>query len=306
MVPGPAAVTFCVLVREDRFGLRPDAPVSAGLGLAFALLIGVAGPLVSVAALVAAILMGRHWREALPLWFLAAGSWHTPGRPLHFKHQMARQGVMGVNTVNSGTQATQVLRIAEEHGLVRSSDLTRQKIPRATLMRLVRAGRLKQIARGVYALPDQPLSAQHSLAEIAARSSHGVLCLLTALHFHKITRRPSNAIWLAIPNKARAPKDDHPPLCVVRFSGASLTEGVESYVIDGVTTRVYSVAKTVADCFKFRHKVGLDVAVGALRKCLRNGRASREELWHYAQVCRVTEVMLPYLEHAAMRPPGRE
>ena len=217
---------------------------------------------------------------------------------------MARQGVMGLSTVSADTQATQVLRIAEERGLVRSRELTRQKIARSTLMRLVRAGRLKQIARGVYALPDQPLSSQHSLAEAAARSSHGVLCLLTALHFHGITRRPPDAIWLAIPNKARAPKDDH-PLCVVRFSGASLTEGVENYVIDGVAVRVYSVAKTVADCFKFRHKVGLDVAVDALRYCFRNGRASREELRHYAQVCRVTELMRPYLEHAAMRPPDR-
>jgi predicted transcriptional regulator of viral defense system len=91
----------------------------------------------------------------------------------------------------------------------------------------------------------------------------------------------------------------------VRFSGASLTEGVESYVIDGVTIRVYCVAKTVADCFKFRQKVGLDLAVEALRKCFRNGRASREELWHYARVCRVTEVMRPYLERAAMRPRAR-
>jgi len=203
--------------------------------------------------------------------------------------------------VSSDTQATQVLRIAEERGLVHSRELTRQKIARATLMRLVRAGRLKQIARGVYALPDKRLSRQHSLAQVAARSSHGVLCLLTALHFHKITRRPPDAVWLAIPNKARAPKDDHPPLCVVRFSGASLTEGVESYVIDGVAIRVYSVAKTVADCFKFRHKVGLEVAIDALRKYCHDGHASREELWHYAQVCRVTEVMRPYLEHAAAR-----
>jgi predicted transcriptional regulator of viral defense system len=102
--------------------------------------------------------------------------------------------------VSSDTQATQVLRIAEEHGLVHSRDLTRQMIARATLMRLVRAGRLKQIARGVYALPDRPLSRQHSLAGVAKLA--GVLCL-TALHFHKITKA-SDAVWLAIPNKARA------------------------------------------------------------------------------------------------------
>jgi predicted transcriptional regulator of viral defense system len=193
------------------------------------------------------------------------------------------------------TQAMQVLRIVEERGLVRSRDLTARLIPRATLMRLVRAGRLKQAARGMYVLPDQPLSRQHSLAEVAARSSRGVFCLLTALRFHKIMIPSSEAIWLAIPNKARAPKGGHPPLQIVRFSGAALAEGVEQHVIDGVPIRVYSVAKTVADCFKFRNKVGLDVAIEALRKGRRQGLATTNDLRHYARICRVTELMGPYL-----------
>ena len=194
------------------------------------------------------------------------------------------------------TQSMQVLRIVEERGLVRSSDLTARQIPRATLMRLVRAGRLEQVARGVYARPGQPLSRQHPLAEVAARSSRGVFCLLTALRFHKISIPSSDTIWLAIPNKARAPSGDHPPLTVVRFSGAALAEGVEQHVIDGVTIRVYSVAKTVADCFKFRRKVGLDLALEALRKSRRQGLATIDELRHYARICRVTEVMRPYLD----------
>lgn len=197
--------------------------------------------------------------------------------------------------VNADTHATQVLRIAAERGLVRSCDVTAAGIPRATLMRLVRAGRLKQIARGLYALPDQPLSGQHSLAEVAARSSRGVFCLLTALHFHHVTTRSPREIWLAVPNKARAPRGDHPPLQVVRFSGAALAEGVEHYVVDGVTIRVYSVAKTVADCFKFRSRVGLDLARRALRESRRRKLATLDDLWRYAQVCRVTEVMRPYL-----------
>jgi len=197
--------------------------------------------------------------------------------------------------MTADTQAMQVLRIVEERGLVRSRDLTAAQIPRATLMRLVRTGRLKQVARGLYALPDQPLSRQHSLAEVAARSSRGVFCLLTALRFHKITTPSTDAIWLAIPNKARAPGSDHPPLRVLRFSGAALTEGVEQHVIDGVTIRVYSVAKTVADCFKFRDRIGLDVALEALRKSRRQGLVSTNDLWHYARICRVTEVMRPYL-----------
>ena len=194
------------------------------------------------------------------------------------------------------TQSTQVLRIVEEHGLVRSSDLTARQIPRATLLRLVRAGRLKQVARGVYALPDQPLSRQHPLAEVAARSSRGVFCLLTALRFHGIRIPSPDAIWLAIPNKARAPRSAHPPLRVVRFSGAALAEGVEQHVIDGVAIRVYSVAKTVADCFKFRNQVGLEVALEALRRSRRRGLATTEDLRRYARVCRVTEAMRPYLD----------
>jgi predicted transcriptional regulator of viral defense system len=198
--------------------------------------------------------------------------------------------------MTSDTQATQVLRIVQERGLVRSRDLTARQIPRATLMRLVRAGQLKQAARGLYVLPDQVLSRQHSLAEVAARSSRGVFCLHTALRFHKIRISSSGEIWLAIPNRARAPSSDDPPLRVVRFSGAALTEGVEQHVIDGVAIRVYSAAKTVADCFKFRNKVGLDVALEALRKSRRQGLATTNDLRHYARICRVTEVMGPYLD----------
>jgi predicted transcriptional regulator of viral defense system len=198
--------------------------------------------------------------------------------------------------VNVDSHATQVLRLVEAHGSVRSSDLTARQIPRAILMRLVRAGRLQQVARGLYALPGQRLSRQHPLAEIAARSSRGVFCMLTALRFHGIRISSSEEIWLAIPNKSRAPGSDDPPLRVVRFSGPALTEGVEQYAIDGVTVRVYSVAKSVADCFKFRNQVGLEVAVAALQKSRRKGLVSLQELHHYAQVCHVTGVMGQYLE----------
>lgn len=200
--------------------------------------------------------------------------------------------------MGADTEATQVFRIVAERGLVRSRDLTERGIARATLMRLVRAGRLKQIARGLYALPDQPLSRQHLLAEVAARSSRGVLCLLTALHFHGMLQKAPEAVWLAIPNRGRAPKGDAPPLHIVRFSGGALTEGVEHYVIDGVVVRVYSVAKTVADCFKFRRIIGLDAAVDALRMAVRDERAGPNELEHYARVCRVSEVMRPHLDAA--------
>lgn len=197
------------------------------------------------------------------------------------------------------THATRVLAMAGERGQVRSRDLTEAGIPRAELMRLVRSGRLKQVARGLYALPAQPFSALHPLAEVAARSSRGVFCLLTALHFHQLLRHSPAEIWLAIPNKARAPVSGATPLRVVRFSGPALTEGVQHYVVDGVPIRVYSAAKTIADCFKFRRLVGTQAAEHALHEAVRRGLARPDELRHCAEVCRVVEIMRPLLERAA-------
>ena len=198
--------------------------------------------------------------------------------------------------MSATTHAQRILRLASRRGLLRARDLTRDHIPRATLTRLVDKGQLTQVARGLYALPRQTRSGQHQLAEIAARSPQSVFCLLTALRFHRLTTQSPHEIWLAIPNKAHAPKLDYPLLRIVRFSGSSLTEGVESHTVDGMPIRVYSVAKTVADCFKYRNKIGLDVALEALRECRREKRASNDELWRYARLCRVANVMRPYLE----------
>ena len=189
-----------------------------------------------------------------------------------------------------------VLRLAGQRGLVRARDLARHQIPRATLSRLVASGRLVQISRGLYALPKHSRSEQHQLAEIAARSPHCVFCLLTALRFHELTTQAPHEIWLAIPNKARPPRLDYPLLRVVRFSGQALTKGIDTHVVDGVTVRMYSVAKTVADCFKFRNKIGMDVALEALRESRREKRATNDELWRYAKICRVANVMRPYME----------
>ena len=198
--------------------------------------------------------------------------------------------------MSATTHAQRILRLASRRGLLRARDLARDHIPRATLSRLVASGQLTQVSRGLYALPRQTRSGQHQLAQIAARSPLGVFCLLTALRFHQLTTQSPHEVWLAIPNKAHAPKLDYPPLRIVRFSGSSLTAGIESHKVDGALIRVYSVAKTVADCFKYRNKIGLDVALEALRECRREKRASNDELWHYARLCRVANVMRPYLE----------
>lgn len=198
--------------------------------------------------------------------------------------------------MSATTHGRRILRLASRRGLLRARDLARDRIPRATLSRLVESGQLTQVSRGLYALPGQTRSGHHQLAEVAARSRMGVFCLLTALRFHELTTQSPHEIWLAIPNKAHAPKLDYPPLRIVRFSGPSLTKGIESHTVDGARIRVYSVAKTVADCFKYRNKIGLDVALEALRECRREKRASNDQLWHYARLCRVANVMRPYLE----------
>ena len=160
----------------------------------------------------------------------------------------------------------------------------------------MRQGRLQRVGRGLYALPDRRVSEHNALAEVARKYPQAIVCLLSALRFHDLTTQSPFEVWLAIPNKARAPKVDYPPLRIVRFSGAVLTRGVEDHVIDGVPVRVTSVARTVADCFKFRNKIGLDVALAALQEAWRAKRASMDELWRYATLCRVANVMRPYME----------
>lgn len=198
--------------------------------------------------------------------------------------------------VVTADNTARVLRLAAKRGLVRARDLAPEGIPRATLSRLVQSGRLSQVSRGIYALPGHTRSEQHQLAEIAVRSPQGVFCLLTALRFHRLTTQSPHEVWVAIPNKAHPPRLDYPPLRIVRFSGLALTQGVETHDVDGVAIRVYSVAKTVADCFKYRNKIGLDVALEALRECRRDKRATNDELWQAAKTCRVAGVMRPYME----------
>lgn len=189
-----------------------------------------------------------------------------------------------------------VLVLAAERGLIRPRDLTERGLPTVALTRLVRHGRLQRVGRGLYSLPDRPVSEHNALAEVARKHPQAIVCLLSALRFHDLTTQSPFEVWLAIPNKARAPKMDYPPLRIVRFSGAALTDGVEEHAIDGVPVRATSVARTVADCFKFRNKIGLDVALEALQEAWRAKRVSMDELWRYATLCRVTNVMRPYME----------
>jgi predicted transcriptional regulator of viral defense system len=181
-------------------------------------------------------------------------------------------------------------------GVFRPRDAARWGISRTAIQRLVEAGKVERLGRGLYAPVGVRVTEHHTLAEAAKRVPAGVVCLLSALSFHGMTTQNPHEVWVAIDVKAHKPTPDWPPIRIVRFSGEALTSGVETHVIEGVTVAITSRAKTVADCFKFRNKIGVDVAVEALREYLRKRGRSMDDLLEAAQVCRVSRVMQPYLE----------
>ncbi len=189
-----------------------------------------------------------------------------------------------------------VLALAKRKGILRVKDLHEAKIHPEYLRRLCTKGTLVRIGRGLYMAADAPPSANISLAQAARRVPRGIVCLLSALRFHEIGTANPFEVWIALARDVRRPRVEYPPLRIMRFSGKALEEGVEHHRIDSIQVRVYGPAKTVADCFKYRNKIGLDVAIEALRECLRARKSTRDQLWQYAKVCRVTEVMRPYLE----------
>lgn len=194
------------------------------------------------------------------------------------------------------TQRDQVLALARFRGVLRPRDLKEHGLPREVLLRLEKDGLLERRARGLY-VPTSIERGEHEMLTLAAaRAPHGVICLLSALRFHDLTTQNPFEIWLAIDRNARPPNEPGLPLHIVRFSGEALIAGVEQHEIDGVSVQVYTPAKTVADCFKYRRKIGLDVALEALREYLSSSGRSMDELWRYAGICRVQNVMRPYLE----------
>lgn len=198
------------------------------------------------------------------------------------------------------SHADLILDLAKSNGLLRSRDVAAVGASRAALASLTDQGRLLKVGRGLYVLPGQQGTEHDTFVEVSARNNHGVICLLSALRFHELTTQQSSDVWLAIPHKAHAPRFDYPPLRIVRMSGKSMTEGVELADVAGTQVRVFGVAKTVADCFKFRNKIGLDVALEALREAWSDKRVTMDELWRFAEICRVGNVMRPYLEAIAV------
>lgn len=199
----------------------------------------------------------------------------------------------------SPTHEQTILKLVRQRPLLRARDLAGMAVPTAVLGRLVGAGKLERVGRGVYSLPGRPVTEFRSLAEVALRAPQGVVCLLSALRLHGIGTQAPFEVWLAIPKNLPLPRFDQPALRAVRMSGAALTEGIEERKIEGVNVRVFGAAKTVADCFKYRNKIGIDVALEALREGWSQKKFRMDELWHYATINRVANVMRPYLESIA-------
>jgi predicted transcriptional regulator of viral defense system len=187
------------------------------------------------------------------------------------------------------------LVLAQAKGLVRAGELAQLGAAGEKLQQMLRSGVLVRVSRGLYAAPDRAITEHDQLAQLAIKYPHMVFCLLTALQIHGLTTQAPHEVWVGISSKARAPAVSYPPLHIVRFTDPGL--GIEQKSIGGIVQiSVTSVAKTVADCFKFRNKIGLDIAIEGLRDAWRLKKVTMDELWEAAQLCRVSNVMRPYLE----------
>ena len=197
---------------------------------------------------------------------------------------------------SSNTHTNRVLDLAHQKGLLRASDLDAIGAPRIVLTRLTAAGLLDKVGRGLYRLPSHSGSEHEGLTAVATKVPQAVFCLLTALQFHELTTQLPRQIWIAMPRGSHVPRIGYPPIKMVQMTDEVYAAGIEEHLRDGVTLRVYGIAKTVVDCFKHRNKIGLDVALEALKEVRAKRTVTADDLWRYAKICRVTNVMRPYME----------
>jgi predicted transcriptional regulator of viral defense system len=194
------------------------------------------------------------------------------------------------------THSNRIIELARQKGIIRSLDLNDTGIPRAYLTRMVKTGRLEKTGRGIYQLPDIPQSENAGMEIIAAKIPQAVFCLLTALQFHQLTNQLPRQIWVTMPQGSHSPKITYPPITMIQCNSKHLEEGVEICRRNNRDFRIYNVEKTIVDCFKHRNKVGLDVALEALKEGLKRKNVTIDELWYFAKIARVTNVMRPYIE----------
>jgi predicted transcriptional regulator of viral defense system len=194
------------------------------------------------------------------------------------------------------SQSERLLTLVKSQGTIRTREAIALDIHPEYLRRLVQKGILLKSGRGMYTYIDAEISENHSLAVASHRVPRGIICLFSALQFHGIGTPAPFETWLAIDVNARTPNAESLPLRIVYMSGLALTTGIETHTIEGIAVQIFNPAKTIVDCFKYRHKIGLDVALEALRDVWESRRCSMDELWKYAKICRMSKVMRPYLE----------
>jgi predicted transcriptional regulator of viral defense system len=200
---------------------------------------------------------------------------------------------------STSAQRFRALDLLRARGMLRLKDFVAEGIGPETLARLVREEAVARPARGLYQLPDTQVDAAHTLAEAAMLVPKGVVCLTSALQYHELTLQMPSAVWMAIGRAAWRPKIDYPPIRFVRFTGPALIEGVERHRIESVDVPITDPARTIVGCFRYRTKVGLDVAMEGLREGLRHRKCTPDQLWAYARKARVWSIMRPYLEATA-------
>ena len=194
------------------------------------------------------------------------------------------------------SQSSQIVLLARQHHVLNAAAVRSQGLSPQLLNKLYRNGKLQRVARGLYALRGAGFSEHQTLTEVCHRVPRAVVCLLSALQFHDIGTQLPHEVWIALPESAQTPAIKYPTLRVARLRGAAYSEGIETVFENGVSIRVYSVAKTITDCFKFRNKIGLDVALEALKDAWRRRKVAMADISRFAEINRVAKVMQPYLE----------
>ena len=198
------------------------------------------------------------------------------------------------NKISACEKAKQIIR--KGNGIIRTSEAIQAGIHPRTLYQLRDTGDLEQISRGIYRFPEIETVSDPDLVIVAKRIPNSVICLISALSFHEITTQIPHEISVAIPKDSKSPLIDYPPIQVYKFSKNSLQKGIETYQIAGVTVQVYSPEKTLADCFKFRNKIGMDIVLEALKLYKSRMKFDHKKILKYAKICRVDKIVLPYLE----------
>lgn len=194
------------------------------------------------------------------------------------------------------TYKKQILRLLKKHGTLRWRDFTHAKIPSIALSRMVKNGALERVARGLYRKPNTQMSEREEMVNVALRVPRAVFCLFTALQFYELTTQLPRDIWIAMPHGSRKPKIAYPPIEMIRLTGKTYSEGINTVVCDQVPIKIYCPAKTIVDCFKFRNKIGLDIALEALKDALQKRLVTYDEVYYFAKIERLKKIILPYLE----------